>query len=95
MIADRLSAQGMTTRLLRCGQFGDEAGMLAEFAAAFQFPWYFGQNWHAFDECFGELDWLDLRSGLGIVIADGELAVDSERAALRDLVTSVGYAARS
>jgi len=29
-----------------------------ECAAALQFPWYFGENWPAFDECIRDLSWL-------------------------------------
>lgn len=29
-----------------------------EFAAAFHFGSYFGENWAAFDECINDLDWL-------------------------------------
>jgi hypothetical protein len=32
-----------------------------EFAAAFQFPDYFGGNWAAFDECLADLEWLPAR----------------------------------
>jgi len=29
-----------------------------EAAAAFQFPYYFGENWSAFDECINDLSWV-------------------------------------
>jgi hypothetical protein len=29
-----------------------------EFSAAFQFPYYFGENWPAFSECMNDLEWL-------------------------------------
>src|SRR5262249_52404434 len=29
-----------------------------EVSAALQFPYYFGENWAAFDECITDLDWL-------------------------------------
>jgi RNAse (barnase) inhibitor barstar len=29
-----------------------------EVAAALQFPWYYGENWAAFDECINDLDWM-------------------------------------
>jgi hypothetical protein len=36
---------------------------VAEFAASFQFPYYFGENWPAFDECINDLSWLHHAAG--------------------------------
>lgn len=30
-----------------------------EIAAVFQFPWYFGMNWNALNECIKDLSWLN------------------------------------
>jgi hypothetical protein len=41
---------------------GNKSSTVAEFfnevGAAFQFPYYFGENWPAFSECITDLDWL-------------------------------------
>jgi RNAse (barnase) inhibitor barstar len=46
-----------------------------EIAASFQFPWYFGENWDALDECLNDLAWLPARSYLlGIMDASQVLS---------------------
>ena len=42
---------------------------LREFSVAFQFPWYFGENWAAWDECATDLDWLVFQS-IAVIIDD-------------------------
>ena len=37
--------------------FNEEA-FLHDIALALRFPYYYGQNWNAFDECSTDLDWL-------------------------------------
>lgn len=45
-------------RIVRGKRCATRASTLQEWAAALQFPWYFGQNWDAFDECITDLEWL-------------------------------------
>ena len=44
-------------------------GLFDKCAAALQFPYYFGENWDAFEECIADLDWLPAR-GLVLLIRD-------------------------
>ncbi|MEM9204494.1 MAG: barstar family protein, partial [Actinomycetota bacterium] len=75
------------------GRFLDtEAAIFGHLAAAFQFPWYFGDNWHAFDECFGEIGEQVANGSVVVVIKDGGAVRGGDPKALADLVTSLGYA---
>lgn len=47
---------GYRVRELRAAKMRSLAGVFDEFAAAFQFPYYFGENKDAFDECLRDLD---------------------------------------
>jgi len=40
-----------------------------EISAAFQFPYYFGENWNAVDECLSDLDWLPAK-GYVLLVAN-------------------------
>ena len=65
-----------------------------EFAAAFQFPYYFGENWAAFRDCITDLDWLPFRPGVVVVIYGAEQVLqDAHPAELGTLVTSLSSAA--
>ncbi|MFC9892290.1 barstar family protein [Nocardia sp. NPDC127579] len=46
---------GYVVRELRGSKMRTTAGVFDEFAAAFQFPYYFGENKDAFDECLRDL----------------------------------------
>ncbi|QIS02446.1 hypothetical protein F5X71_09020 [Nocardia brasiliensis] len=67
----RVADEGYRVVHVRGQRMRTTTELFAEFAAAFQFPWYFGQNWAAFDECMTDLDdWLppvrrDTRSRCG------------------------------
>ena len=58
-------------------------GMFQEFAAALQFPYYFGNNMNAFRDCMTDLDWLD-GSSFTIVIFDAHLVMCNEASDDRD-----------
>ncbi len=45
-------------RIFRGQRCGSKKSLYQEFAAAMQFPYYFGHNWDAFDECINDLNWL-------------------------------------
>ncbi len=48
----------VAARVVRGNKMRTTPAFFDEFAAAFQFPAYFGENWDAFDECVTDLSWL-------------------------------------
>jgi RNAse (barnase) inhibitor barstar len=47
--------------------------LLDEFAAALQFPLYFGRNWDAFEECMSDLQWLPANEYVLVIANAGSL----------------------
>ncbi|MBF6183360.1 barstar family protein [Nocardia otitidiscaviarum] len=76
---------------------GDQAGtvneLFAEFASAFQFPWYFGRNWPSFRECMTDLDeWLPAGSkGYVLTIWNADLVLAREAEGLKWLIDSLVF----
>jgi len=79
---------GYLSRELRGAKMRTIAGVFDEFAAAFQFPYYFGENKDAFDECLRDLDeFVGAASGYVAIVRDsGELLV--QRPAEREWFTA-------
>ncbi|MBF6356266.1 barstar family protein [Nocardia higoensis] len=69
---------GFVVRELRGERMRTVGGLFDEWAAAFQFPYYFGANKNAFDECLRDLDdFLGEAAGYVAVVRDAaELLAD-------------------
>jgi RNAse (barnase) inhibitor barstar len=44
--------------VIRGHKAATETSFFDECSAAWQFPYYFGENWDAFEECLTDLEWL-------------------------------------
>lgn len=81
---------GLTARLVRGRKMRTVRRLFDEFSAALQFPYYFGENWPAFDECLADMDWLPLRVGVAVVVVDAtEVLSDEPAAELTTLVRTI------
>ncbi|MEV0252105.1 barstar family protein [Nocardia sp. NPDC050712] len=90
---------GFLVRELRGAKMRTTAGVFDEFAAAFQFPYYFGENKDAFDECLRDLgEFLGDAAGYVAVVRDsGELLAEQPRERgwfTEAIADSAGYWAR-
>lgn len=63
----RSTPKGTATRLVRGDRCTSKDRTLQEWAAALQFPSYFGHNWDAFEDCLNDLEWLNARRTVAIV----------------------------
>jgi hypothetical protein len=54
----RLDGRQVVVRFLRGQKMQTAPQLFDEFAAALQFPFYFGENWNALLECLTDLEWL-------------------------------------
>lgn len=65
-----------------------------EFAAALQFPSYFGHNWDAFDECINDLqDWLPATAYV-LILTQADQVLAKEPRDFHILVDLLGIAAK-
>ena len=63
--------RGRYTAYIRGKRSTTCSGFLKEYSAAFQFPYYYGNNWSAWDECATDLSWLMFDS-VALIIDDYE-----------------------
>src|SRR5215471_3261980 len=64
-------SNNFVVRFLRGNKMATLNDLHNEFSAALQFPWYYGENWAAFDECINDLDWLPADSYF-LIITDAD-----------------------
>ena len=83
----------LTVRTVRGKKMRTTQSLFDEMAAALQFPYYFGGNWPAFDECLSDMEWLLPTSGIVIMIRDAvEVLADDSDEALAALVRTFAAA---
>ncbi len=81
-----LADPGLLARIVRGQRCTSRESLFQEFAAALQFPHYFGENWDAFEECLGDLSWFG-GSGLLLVVTNADKLLVGQPENFRTLVT--------
>jgi RNAse (barnase) inhibitor barstar len=72
----------------------DKDELLARFAAAFEFPAWFGHNWDALADCLDDLEWLDGAGHVLLIehVADLQAAAPASLATLLEILTETSRA---
>ena len=87
---------GLSARTLRWRKMRSRSGLFDEFAAALQFPLYFGENMNAFNECIADLETLPAGEGYVLtIVKPDQLLADEDAGALEWLVRSLQSAAET
>src|SRR5262249_3024378 len=74
---ERTPGHHAVARLIRGSKSRTVSHLFDECAAALQFPHYFGENWDAFNECLGDLEWLH-GDAFVLFFADCQRLLDQE-----------------
>lgn len=76
----RLAPSDVDVRIVRGSRCENERDFFREWAAALQFPYYFGHNWDAFNECLNDLEWIRAdRLLIALSSVENVLVDDQER----------------
>ena len=91
----RWAESGFTVRIVRGRKMRTLSGVFDEFAAAMQFPLYFGENENAFNECLADLDDLPPGRGYVIVIVEPDQLLEQESASIAWFASACDYASKA
>ena len=94
-VASGWADAGFAVRVLRGHKMRDLNALFNEVAAALQFPYYFGENWPAFDECLSDLQWLPRHPGAVLLIMDAQEVLRDAPIELRVLVRALSDATKT
>ncbi len=72
------TAERTALRILRGTRCETKRGMMQEWGAALQFPYYFGENWDSFEECLNDLSWLPARGYIFAVTHTDRMLHDTQ-----------------
>ena len=90
----RAAGNRLCARIVRARKALTTAAFFDEIASAFQFPYYFGENWDALNDCVSDLDWLP-GEGYAVIITHAVNLLEKESAdALKHFVTVMKHAAQ-
>jgi hypothetical protein len=80
-------SNGRLVRTIRGTKMRVVEGVFDEFAAALQFPDYFGENWAALSECLADLSWLPA-AGYVVVVRDSTAVLSEEGGGMYSILLS-------
>lgn len=75
-LRQELGPTALVVQLRGC-KMETEVGLFDEISASLQFPYYFGENWDALDECLADLSWFEFKSVV-VCILGAERVLRSE-----------------
>lgn len=78
-------------RLCRGSKMRNLKGFFAEISAVFQFPYYFGENWNAFNDCMSDLCWLQSPKYLLFITNAEQLLLEEDEQEMNRFINSMDF----
>jgi hypothetical protein len=89
----RTENKSWQTRSIRGAKMQTTADLFDEVSAALQFPYYFGENWSALDECIQDLSWLPAEAYVLFISKPGLILEKEDRDDLKSFLKILDEAA--